>query len=108
MVTRMTVVATAAACAALSGCAALVPNTVTPFAEHVSHLTQHEPFCAADRQAHIGYEEVGVAARWDYRAAFVEVAEGYNFASKEGQACAGLCGEREVFSARVGYSFRLK
>lgn len=94
-----------------AGCSALVPNTVTPFAEHVSHLTQHAPFAAGDKQTHYGYEQLGVAARWEvYKGAFFEMSEGINPGRKNtgGEACDALYGGREVFTARVGYTFRLK
>ena len=37
-------IAVAAAAIQLSACAALVPNSVRPEFEHMSHMTQHAPF----------------------------------------------------------------
>lgn len=92
--------------AALSGCAALLPDSVGPEVQHTSHITQHQPF--TNDPTNIGYQSVAVAAHWHYEGAYVDVSEGYNFTSKEGQVCAGMCGTREVFQARVGYAFKLK
>lgn len=90
---------------ALTGCQTLEPNTITPFLEHDSHASQH----FGPHPTNYGYNEVGVQAHWDLPSKFyVEMAEGYNFAPKNGQLCAGLCGPREVFSARVGYVFKVK
>jgi hypothetical protein len=54
----------------------LVPNTVSPVLEHVSHATQHEPFTA--RPTEYGYNELAVIARWNVQHAFIELTEGYN------------------------------
>lgn len=95
----------AVAALSLSGCA-LAPNTITPFVEHVSHASQH----FGSNPTHFGYEQIAVAARWNVKGAFLEMSEGYNPGSRNsyGQACDGLYGGHEVFTARVGYDFRIK
>lgn len=89
----------------LSGCT-LMPNSVGPELAHVSHLTQHQPFTS--HPTNIGYQTVGVAAHWYAKGFYASVSESYNFAPYEGTTCAGLCGSREVFDARIGYQFKLK
>lgn len=90
---------------ALTGCA-LAPNTVTPFVEHVSHVSQH----FGPNPTHYGFEQIAVAARWKAKGAFLEMSEGYNPGSRNshGEACDGLYGGHEVFTARVGYEFTVK
>lgn len=93
---------------ACTGCA-VAPNTISPFVEHVSHISQHEPFTS--HPTNYGYEEIGVQAHWNLPAHFyVDVAEGYNpgKSNTNGQATDGLYGGREVFTARIGYTFRVK
>lgn len=89
----------------LTGCA-LVPNTISPFAEHVSHASQH----FGSNPTHYGYEQIGVAARWNVKHAFLEMSEGYNPGKRNsgGEACDALYGGHEVFTARVGYTFDIK
>lgn len=95
----------AVAALSLTGCA-LVPNTVSPFVEHVSHASQH---FGADK-THYGYEQIGVAARWNVKHAFLEISEGFNPGKRNsaGAACDALYGGREVFTARVGYTFEVR
>src|SRR6266481_3116674 len=88
----------------LSGCA-LLPNTVSPVIEHVSHLTQHAPF--ASHPTDYGYNQIALQAHWGLtRNTFVEVSEGYNLGAINtgGKACGALYGGREVFTAKIGYT----
>lgn len=89
----------------LSSCA-LAPNTVGPELAHVSHLLQHRPF--TNHPENIGYQTIGVVAHWRAGGFYLDAGEAYNFAPTYGEGCAGMCGGREVFSARAGYEFRLK
>lgn len=91
-----------------TGCA-LLPNTVSPVIEHVSHLTQHAPFTS--HPTDYGYNQVALQAHWNVtRNTFVEVSEGYNLGTlnTHGQACGALYGGREVFTAKIGYTFHVK
>ncbi len=103
-----------AVAAAISGCAALVPNTITPEVQHGSELFQHQPFTS--HPTNYGYEVVDVCAQWNVRHAFVAISEGYNLSPDrvrwpDGTVAArgALIGaSREVFTARVGYTFVIK
>lgn len=96
-------IAVAALC--LSGCC-IAPNTVGPELGHTSHLTQHQPF--TNHPTSIGFDSIGIAAHWREMGAYLDVSEAYNFSSYEGTTCAGMCGGREVFAARVGYEFQVR
>lgn len=92
----------------LPGCA-LVPNTVSPVLEHVSHTSQHAPFTS--HPTDYGYNQVAIQAHWELPGhTFVEVSEGYNLGkmNTNGQACGALYGGREVFTAKIGYTFHIK
>jgi hypothetical protein len=92
------------ATAALTGCA-LAPNTVRLQAEHVSHATQH----IDGSGTHIGAELVGVVAHWQRKGWFVSIEEAYNLSPADRYRCdGGICGNREVFEAAVGYEWRVK
>lgn len=89
---------------ALTGCC-LAPNTVRLQAEHVSHASQH--FDGTGQ--HMGAELVGVVAHWQTGGWFVNAEEAVNVSPADRQRCiGGICGEREVFEAQVGYEWRLK
>jgi hypothetical protein len=101
----------------VSGCStmrSLEPNTVAVYGEHVSHVTQHEPFTS--ETTNYGYNTVNVSARWQCEkspcaGAFLEVAEGLNVGRRDDvpfRSYSGLAGPREVFSARAGYQWRVK
>jgi hypothetical protein len=97
------VLITALAALSLTGCA-LLPNTVSPVIEHTSHIGQH----FGSHPTEYGYNEIAVVAHWRvYRGAFLDLQEGYNPGSRnsDGQACDGLYGGHEVFTARAGYTF---
>jgi hypothetical protein len=94
----------------LGGCA-LAPRQIAVYGEHVSHATQH----FGDTRTDYGFDTVNVAAQWrtaDGAGPFADVAEGYNLDSKWHYAgydtVGALIGPREVFSARVGWIFRLR
>jgi hypothetical protein len=91
---------------ALQGCMAIVPNSVRPEFEHMSHLTQHAPF--TDHPTRYGANMANLVLHWDApHHLTVEVVEGIDLDRAWGQtASAGeIIGPREEFSARVGYSF---
>ncbi len=92
----------------LSGCAAL-PNTVGPFVQHDSHLTQHRPF--TDAPTDYGANLVGMDAHWQKGRVTVDVSEALNLqgAWRNGaQTGYGeIQGPRESFEARVGYAFTI-
>lgn len=88
-----------------SGCC-VMPNSVGPELAHASHITQHQPFTS--HPTNTGYQTIGVAAHWRASGWYADVSEAYNFAPYEGTTCAGMCGSREVFDARVGYEFKIK
>lgn len=91
--------------ASVSGCA-LEPNSIRPEIEHVSHAFQHEPFTS--HPTNYGYTQLSLVAHWEVRHAYVELGEGYNLDSADGNACGALYGGHEVFTARAGYIFNLK
>lgn len=88
----------------LTGCC-LAPNTVRLQAEHVSHASQH----FGPNRTNIGAELVGIAAHWQTGGWFATAEEAYNLSPADGHTCnGGLCGNREVFEAQVGYEFKVK
>lgn len=90
----------------MDGCAAL-PNTISPVVTHVSHASQHEPF--TNHPTNYGFSEVGIQAHWHlFKGAFLDAEEGYNLNSRDGQACGGLYGGHEVFTATMGWAFQVK
>lgn len=100
---KLTLVAALAAASLLGGCC-LVPNSVRPEVEHISHVSQH---FGADK-TNFGSETVGVIARWNMGDAYLDVGESYNFSPDHTQCPGGLCGPREVFSARIGYTIEVR
>jgi len=97
---------------ALCGCStmhALLPNTVAPEFEHMSHATQHAPMTDHPGQH---YETIAqITATWNLTKHFyVNASEGvslnpyYNDAHSYGE----IEGPREQFTLRVGYTFRVK
>lgn len=121
----------------VSGCTALGPPQaeVKVYGEHVSHITQHEPF-AAD-PTNYGYNTVNLALTIETQresGPFLTLADGYNLTSggdytlSDVGPCAdysgpgqcmqygdpyrvreygALAGPREVFSARLGWRWVL-
>lgn len=92
---------------ALAGCASVTPTSVRVYAEHVSHITQHEPF--TDRPEAYGYQSLNVEAHWQHGPAFLDIGEGYNLnrvIPGAAQGYGALLGPREIFHARAGVEFR--
>lgn len=98
--------------AIVSGCAAVLPDTVDVHAEHISHVTQHAPF--TDAPTRYGANYIGIGARWGKRTGpYLELNENINVDSCQRlsggeRMCGGLLGGRETFEGRVGYVFQLK
>ena len=97
-----------AALAALSGCAVL-PDTVTPELEHMSHATQHAPL--TDHPTEYGANIAQVDLGWQLapRVALT-LAEGIDLDRHYSQtpSCGELIGPREQFTARIGYTFNIR
>ena len=95
----------------LSGCAALIPNTVTPELVHESHATQHEPF--TQDPTNFGSDLVDVSVGWNLPRGFhLELAEGISidkhYGTAPNQAYGEIAGPREQFIGRIGYQFKVK
>ena len=94
----------------LVGCC-LLPNSIRPEVEHMSHATQHEPF--TNHPTNYGANMADVVAHWDVRGAYVEIGEGIALNRASGCGPCGdagygeIVGPREQFIARVGYVFEL-
>ena len=87
----------------LPGCA-LMPNTVRVETEHVSHLSAGWPIEKQGRTED-GFSMVSIIGRWQMRGAYLEIGEGVNL---EGRNGGGFYGPAEVFTARMGYEFRVR
>lgn len=96
----------------MTGCAALVPDSIRPELEHMSHATQHQPF--TNHPTDFDGELASVFAHWDIHGAYLEVGEGVilnrlSAKNSQGETAYGeIEGPREQFTARVGYVFELK
>lgn len=92
----------------LSGCA-LVPNTITPELEHMSHATQHRPFTDSPTGYGSNIANLVVGYRLGDHLN-LELADGrsldrhYNYGNSWGE----IEGPREEFSARLRYTFVVK
>ena len=107
LIAALAVFALIAIAAALSGCAELVPNSVRPELEHLSHVSQH---VGADR-TNYGADLLEVLAHWGHSSGpFLEVGEGYslNRGWPNGDGYGEIYGPREQFIARAGYSFQVR
>ncbi len=94
----------------LGGCA-LVPNSVRPEFEHISHATQHEPF--TNHPTEYGANMANLVLHWDLPKHFsLELAEGIDLDKAYavyGQPEHGeIMGPREQFSGRISYSIQVK
>jgi hypothetical protein len=92
----------------LTGCA-LAPNSVRPEFDHLSHLTQHEPFTS--HPTNDGADIAFLLAHWDLKRAYLEIGEGYslNHGSPEpGVGYGEIGGPREQFTARFGLIILVK
>jgi hypothetical protein len=92
----------------LSGCV-LVPNTITPELEHMSHATQHHPFTEHTTGYGSNIANLVVGYRIGDRLN-LEFADGrsldkhYNYGNSWGE----IEGPREEFSARLRYTIQVK
>ena len=108
---RLHTIAAHAACAlvagAVSGCMAVLPNTISPEVEHMSHITQHRPF--TDHPTDDGALILGATARWNLGRVYVEIAEGFDVCPHHmpDDAVGEIVGPREEFTARIGYTFTI-
>lgn len=95
--------------ALVSGCAALEPNSVRVYAEHVSHVTQH----FGSDPTNYGYDQVAAEVHYQRGGMYLNISEGINVdpqlkANIIGPVYGGLAGPRETFQAQAGYEFQLK
>jgi len=91
---------------ALSACA-IVPNSIRPEFEHMSHLSQHLSAAHTNYGANI----VNVVAHWDTPAhTYIELAEGIDLDRhyRDINSYGDIIGSREEFTARIGYVFQVK
>jgi len=95
------------ACAALSlsGCC-LVPNSVRPEVEHLSHLSQHEPF--TEHATTLGVTMANIMLHWDLPHSYIEIGDGIALNRHEWLGYGEIEGPREEFSARVGLIIPLR
>lgn len=89
----------------LTGCA-LVPNSIRPEIEHMTHISQPEAISHPKYAADIA----SVVVHWDLPKRFtLEVAEGVVLQPRSSPiSYAEIVGPREQLSLRVGYVFTLK
>jgi hypothetical protein len=98
----------------MGGCAtaqrvgtALVPNTLAPEFEHISHASQH----FGSNTTTYGANLASLVAHWDVsKRVYIELGEGFSLDKKyaDGTACGEITGPREQFTGRIGYRFTLK
>ena len=95
-----------ALCVALSGCAVL-PDTVGPELEHMSHATQHAPFTS--KPTAYGANVASVVLGWQRGPIQAELAEGLalNRHYPQTPSYGELIGPREEFSARIRYNWSI-
>lgn len=91
----------------VTGCASLIPNSVRPEIEHLSHATQH--FQTFD--PNYGSELFNLVAHWDIKQhAYLEIAEGVDLDRfyRSSNSYGEILGNREEFTARVGWVFTVR
>jgi hypothetical protein len=90
----------------LTGCA-VMPDTIAPEIEHMSHATQHEPF--TNEPTHYGVEILQATAEWNVGRAYLRVSEGIALDKRNpyGEAYGDIYGPREQFTAAIGYKFKV-
>src|SRR5271165_5456516 len=108
---KWTAVTTAALIAALCLTARahafdLYPDALAIEAQHVSHVTQHQPFTATP--TNYGYEAIDLALKWRYGPLQLVVSDGLILGTcvrytATLQTCGSSIGPRETFNARVSY-----
>ena|ERR1700757_3752321 len=98
---------------ALSGCSTLrtlEPNAIPIELNHVSHMTQHEPFNA--HPTNYGYDALSIGAKWrPLKNLSISISEGVVLERQapDGEREYGaLYGPREVFNGRIAYEIPLK
>ena len=102
-----------AVAAQLSGCAAMIPNTITPEITHESHATQHQPF--TQNPTRFGADLADVDLQWRLPHHFVlSLAEGvsldkhYTTPQYAAESYGEIMGPREQFIGRIGYQFQVR
>ena len=107
----MKVIAILAGAAYLSGCAALIPNTITPEVVHESHATQHQPFTQSPTR--FGADLAMLSFGWHLsKRVELSLAEGvsldHHYGAAPDQAYGEIAGPREQFIGRIGYTFEVR
>jgi hypothetical protein len=82
------------------GCA-LEPQSFGPFIQHDSHIGQHFGVNQTDYGANL----LGINARWQRGAWYVDVSEAVNVQGARPGGYGELDGPRECFEARIGYAW---
>ena len=91
----------------LTGCA-LMPDTIAPEIEHMSHATQHEPL--TNNPTHFGVEIVQVTGTWNLsKNIYLELSEGIALDRRDayGPSYGEVYGPREQFTGKIGYKFEV-
>jgi hypothetical protein len=96
-------------CVFMCASCALVPNSISPEFEHISHLTQHFGAIRTNYGANIA----NITAEWDVGKRFyMTLAEGVDLDRRYtvyGQQEHGeIIGPREEFTGRIGYKFTVR
>src|ERR1700675_1216647 len=83
----------------LTGCA-VMPDTIGPEIEHMSHATQHEPLTSTP--THFGVEIAQVTATWTYGRVYLALSEGIALDKRSpyGPTYGEVCGPREQFTGK--------
>lgn len=92
----------------LANACALLPDSVAPEFEHMSHTLQHEPF--TNEPTRYGVEIVQVTAEWNLtKRLYIDVSEGVALEPKNGsqQGYGEIWGPREQFTGKIGYKFQI-
>lgn len=91
----------------LSGCS-LLPDSVRPELEHMSHLSEH----FGGNQQEYAVNMVNAVAHWDLaRHTYLEIAEGYNVSphwTRYNSYGEIVGNNREESTVRIGYVFEIK
>jgi len=93
--------------ATLCGCSALVPNSITPEIEHLSHASQH----FGDHPTRYGADIASVFANWNVTPRLrVSIGEGVTLERYDPATSSygEIVGPREEFSGRVSYTFGVR
>jgi len=93
----------------LSACQALVPNTISPYVEHMSHATQHEPF--TDHPTSYGADIIGLSVGYSLGHNLrLDLSEGYTLEHyyPNSSSYGEIVGPREEFTGRLSYQFTVK